>query len=153
MSDKPIEPVDYISGVKVVDFGDMRVARGMTRRPYSSCKHRKLTYDQIERRIWCSDCEKEVEPFDAFTSLVEYYDGAMKDLMARQKRVQEAEAFSLRSLAAKHVDQAWRSRTMVPACPHCGHGLFPESFKDGVLVTLGREYAEARLKRKNDTPR
>lgn len=41
----PIEPQDYLYGTKVVQIEDLRVARGMTRRPVSSCRHRKLVYD------------------------------------------------------------------------------------------------------------
>ena len=33
MTDRPIEPMDYLHGVKVVDIGDLRVARGETRGP------------------------------------------------------------------------------------------------------------------------
>src|SRR5690606_34525923 len=75
VSDKrpPIEPLDYISGVKVVDIGDIRVARGMSRRPASSCKHHHLHYDTAERRIWCRDCETDVEAFDSFKMLVERF--------------------------------------------------------------------------------
>lgn len=126
MSDAPIEPKEYLCGVKVVQIEDLRVARGMTRRPFSSCRHRKLVYDDKERRVWCSDCESEVEPFDAFTGLVERMDGHIKNLKSRELKVKEAESFSLRSRAAKAMDMAWRSRKMVPQCPSCNSAIFPE---------------------------
>lgn len=28
--------------------------------------------------------------------------------------------------AAQKVEKAWRSRTMVPTCPHCAEAIFPE---------------------------
>src|SRR5258706_10856465 len=142
----PIESLGFIAGVTVVDIGDIRVARGLTRRPYSACRHIAMMYDDRERRIWCSDCEQDIEPFDAFKCLVESYDHRAKDLTRREQAVIEAERFQLRSIAAKKIDQAWRSRNMVPACPHCGHGLFPENFKDGMSM-LGKEYAAALHKR------
>ena len=144
--DPPIKALDYLSGVNVVDIGDLRVARGMTRRPYSTCRHRKMLYDTNERRIWCSDCETNVEAFDAFTVLVEFFSDAHDNLRRRQTALDEAEKFQVRSLAAKEIDKAWRSHNMVPACPHCRQGLFPEDFKNGVGMHLGREYAEARRK-------
>ncbi len=103
-------------------------------------------YDQNERRIWCKDCEREIEPFDAFENLVKQYDKADSNLKRRQKTVSEAERFQLRSIAAKKIDEAWRSRNMVPACPHCSHGLFPENFKDGMSM-MSKEYAQARIDR------
>lgn len=145
--DPKIEPLEYLSGVKVVDIGEMRVARGMTRRPYSACRHRQLHYDANERRIWCADCETNVEAFDAFKLIVEYFSEAESRLSRRQQEIAEAEQFQVRSLAAKVIDEAWRSRKMVPACPHCRQGLFPEDFKNGVGLSLGREYAQARRKK------
>ncbi|MGX5719908.1 hypothetical protein [Shinella zoogloeoides] len=145
MSDEPIEEQPYLYGTTVVDIGDLRVARGMTRRPASSCRHARLTYDPRERRIWCKDCEKDVDPFDAFTVLVEQYDRACKDINKRADEIDEASRFQCRSLAAKKVDEVWRRRKVVPACPSCGHGIFPEDYADGV-PTVGREYALARRK-------
>lgn len=143
MSDEPIEELSFVSGVTVVDIGDLRVARGMTRRPVSSCSHARLNYDPSERRIWCKDCEKDVDPFDAFTKLVEQYHRAYDSMIKRLGALAEAEQFKLRSVAAKTIDQAWRSRTMVPACPACSNGLFPEDFKSRPTM-LGKDYARAR---------
>ena len=81
--DPPIAPLDYVSGVTVVNIGDVRVARGMSRRHHSSCPHIQLIYDQNERRIWCNDCERDVEAFDAFRGLVERYSSAVADLKQR----------------------------------------------------------------------
>lgn len=145
MSDEPIEEQAYVGGVTVVDIGDLRVARGLTRRPHSSCRHASLTYDPRERRIWCKDCEKDVDAFDAFTLLVEQIDRAYKHINKRIGEVDDAQRFQCRSIAAKKVDEVWRRRKVVPACPSCGHGLFPEDFADRVS-TVGREYALARRK-------
>ena len=41
-----------MGGVKVVDIGDVRIARGLTRREFSTCPHKHMVYDQNERRIW-----------------------------------------------------------------------------------------------------
>lgn len=145
--DPPIEEPGFIGGVTVVDIGDVRVARGLTRRHQASCPHRHLVYDNNERRIWCSDCEKNVEPFDAFENIVDRFSQATAKLNKRETALLEAEAFQVKSLAAKEIDKAWRHRDMVPACPHCGHGLFPEDFKHGVFSMVGREYAVALAKR------
>lgn len=152
MSDKhpPIEPLDYVSGVKVVDIGDLRVARGMSRRPHSSCAHHHLHYDTGERRIWCPDCETNVDPFDAFKMLVEYFHNASEKLERRAREVKEAEDHAVISVAAKEVDRAWRSRKMVPACPHCREPLFPDDFKNGIKASYGREYAEAMVRRRQE---
>ncbi|XAI95197.1 hypothetical protein [Leptolyngbya phage Lbo-JY16] len=132
MSDAPIEPQDYLYGVKVVDIGDIRVARGMTRRPHSNCAHRQQVYDDKERRIWCKDCETELEPFDAYMCLVGVMDGHIKNLKRREEQIRDAEKFSLRSRAAKRMDDYWRSHTMAPLCPHCDGAILPEDVVNGL---------------------
>lgn len=136
MDDKPkappIEPLSYLSGVKVVDIGDLRIARGMSRRPYHVCKHAKMIYDQNERRIWCSECECNIEPFDAFEQLVSRYNDAYNDISKRIANVAEAEANAVISRAAKNVDHAWRKRNLSPCCPHCRGVLLPEDFATGI---------------------
>lgn len=132
MSDVPVEPQDYLYGVKVVDIGDLRVARGMTRRPASSCLHRRQVYDDKERRIWCSDCESEVEPFDAYMRLVEQMDGHIKSLQRREQQIKDAELHAARSRAVKVLDEVWRSKTMAPLCPHCREAILPEDVAGGV---------------------
>jgi hypothetical protein len=149
MADEPIEEQSYVAGVTVVDIGDLRVARGMTRRPHSACRHLRVLYDINERRIWCKDCETTVDPFDAFKNLVEWHFSALAGLEQRETRLKEAEQFQVRSLAAKEIDKAWRSRTMIPCCPHCHGGLFPEDFKGGVAM-IGRDFAAARQKRRGE---
>ena len=143
----PIEEQDFLLGVKVVDIGDYRVARGFSRRAFSTCPHRNMAYDSSERRIWCKDCERDVEPFDAFTMIVGQLHTAHLRLEQRKREIEDAEKHSLRSLAAKAVDKVWRKRGMVPACPACGHGLLPEDFKHGVPSMLSREFAEAKRRR------
>lgn len=132
MSDAPIIPQDFIGGVKVVDIGDLRVARGLTRRPHSTCQHRHQVYDEKERRIWCSDCESELEPFDAFMCLVEQMDGHIKQLQRRAREIAEAEQFTARSRAVKALDEVWRRPSMAPLCPHCNEALLPEDLAKGV---------------------
>lgn len=144
--DPPIAEQEFRAGLNVIDFGDVRVSRGLTRREFSSCPHRSLTYDPRERRIWCRDCERNIDGYDAFVLLAERAHAVRDSLDRRERAVREAERFTVRSIAAKSLDEAWRSRTMVPACPHCGHGLFPEHFQTAGLM-LGKEYARAKLAR------
>lgn len=134
----PIQPLDYISGVKVVDIGDLRVARGRTRREYSACKHLSLTYDTTERRCWCRDCETEVEPFDAFLGLVRWH-SAVED---RIERLLAAEQHTITSRAGKRMDEAFRSRKMAPLCPHCNSLILPEDVANG--VAMGNKDMEVR---------
>ena len=144
----PIIEQEYLAGLKVVDIGDIRVARGMSRRPYSSCKHRAMAYDQKERRIWCKDCESDVEPFDAFLLVCEQFDSAAKRLDDERRAVEAAKEHNILRVAAKRMDEMFRRRKMVPACPHCGAGIFPEDVAK--MGTINREWERARRNRKEN---
>jgi ribosomal protein S27E len=146
MSDAPIDQQSYAFGVRVVQIEDLRVARGLTRRPVSSCRHKRLVYDDKERRVWCSDCETEVEAFDAFVGLVEVFDGGIKKLQRGSEELAIAEKFQLRTRAAKVMDEAWRSRTMAPLCPHCMEAILPSDVAGGV-ATASKHIVEAKRKR------
>jgi hypothetical protein len=134
----------------VVDIGDIRVARGMTRRPVSKCSHRHQVYDDKERRIWCSDCESEIEAFDAYMRLVEMMDGHIKNLKRREQQVKEAEQHAARSRAVKVMDEAWRSTTMAPLCPHCNAAILPEDVARGVAKASKQLIIQRRKKKEGD---
>lgn len=145
-ADPPIVEQDYLSGVKVVDIGDLRVARGMSRRPIALCRHRALMYDQNERRIWCKDCESDVAAFDAFLVIVENFDGAADTIRREMERVNQAVSHNLISIASKQMDEKFRRKKMVPACPHCGEGIFPEDVAK--MGSINREWETVRRARK-----
>jgi hypothetical protein len=130
----PIEPQDYLYGVKVVDIGDARVKRGKSRRPIGICQHKNLHYDPAERRIWCADCESDIEGFDAFVVLVENFDREFKRMKDREDKVLAAEEATLVSRAARVMDEQWRKRSTVPLCPHCSTALFPEDVVRGLAL-------------------
>ena len=133
-ADTPIDPQDFLCGVRVIDFGDVRVSRGLSRRHHASCRHPALVYDRNERRVWCKDCERNVESFDAFCSLVENFHQAWAKYETIKAEALEARAHNLHLIAAKNIEKAWRGKTMALACPHCGGGLLPEDFTHGVAV-------------------
>lgn len=148
----PIDPLDYLRGVKVVDIGDLRVARGKTRREKATCKHSSVVYDQGERRVWCEDCEEEIDPFDAFERLVSQHSAAWDQINKRAKEVADAEAFTLRSRAAKLLDEVWRGRKMAPCCPHCSEAILPEDVVGGKWrARMSREWVRAQRKKTTRT--
>lgn len=135
----PIDPQSYVNGTNVVDIGDVRVARGMSRRAERMCRHKNLVYDLAERRVWCRDCESNVEPFDAFVGLVEQW-ALFERKLAELRKLQDE---TLVSRAAKRMDKAWRSRTTVPLCPHCNTPIFARDILR-YTASMSREIAEAR---------
>lgn len=145
--DPPIEEQPFLGGVRVVDFGDIRVARGLSRRPYTGCKHAALVYDDRERRIWCKDCETNIEAFDGFKALVQNFAEANAEFEKIREAALSAQEHNLHLLAAKNLEKAWRGRVMAVACPHCRGGLLPEDFARGVKSMVSAEIERQRRAR------
>lgn len=145
-ADPPIVEEPYIHGPTVVDIGDVRVARGMSRRAVSTCGHQRLVYDLKERRIWCKDCETNIEGFDAFQIIVLQWHAAHDELDRQRKIIEDAKTSHLTRIAAKRMDALWCRKNMVPTCPHCGVGLLPEDTDR--LGAISKEIEIARRKRK-----
>lgn len=135
--DAPIVVQDFLGGVnKVVDIGDIRVARGFSRRAYTGCHHKYIHYDKTERRVWCKDCERDIEAFDAFELLVAQFYDAKSHYEKMQGQADEAVNHTIHLIACKNLEHVWRGK-MVPACPHCKEGLFAEDFR-----TIGTRYSK-----------
>jgi Zn finger protein HypA/HybF involved in hydrogenase expression len=111
-----------------------------------------LVYDETERRIWCSDCETEVEPFDAFMQLVGVFSSAKSKIDRRMQELAEAEKFAMRSRAAKRMDEYWRSQTMAPLCPHCNGAILPEDVVSGLAQTSKSIEIAARKRKQSARP-
>lgn len=148
--DPPIDETDFtFGGGRVVDFGDLRVARGKSRRAYSICQHLRLMYDATERRIWCKDCERDVDAFEAFTGIAEHFRVAESRIARIKAEALEAQNHALHLIAARNLEAVWRGRKMAPTCPHCTRGLLPDDFKKvGGRVSV--EFEQARRQREKE---
>lgn len=134
----------------VLDLGALRIAHGRATGKAVNCRHQRLLYSPKERSVWCEDCKSTVDNFDAFCRLVDNFAHAVAKIERREKAVRDAEEKALISIAAKRLDDAWRTRKMLPCCPSCGVGLRPEDFKSG-RGWGSRKYDEA-MRQKKEAP-
>lgn len=124
---------------EVVDIGEMRITR--ERRRYlagDGCLHKHLELDDQGDVVSCLDCKKQVSAFWAFSMFVAYYVECKERLDRERQRFREETSKEIVLLAAKKVEKAWRSRSMVPSCPHCHRGILPsDRFGDN---TVNKEF-------------
>lgn len=146
----PKTPEERMSA-DVIDLAGVRVHRGYT--PGGGyCQHAKLTYSQQERRIWCEDCKRTVEGFDAFMVLVRNFGAMVRHAQAEQRRLDDACAKHSHLIATRQVEKAWRGKTFAILCPHCNGGILPEDWADGGPGHRHRDAELARRGRKSDGP-
>lgn len=127
----------------IIHLEDLRLTR-KARAPYQpeGCAHLHLTMHAHGETISCDDCHLQVSAWWVLNN----FGNQMRDACARLQREQQAlaarEQKAVTLKAAQDVESAWRSRTMVPACPHCGEAIFSG---DGFgRSQINRELAERR---------
>jgi len=146
--DTPIDPAhpDATPWSKpVIDLGDMRISYGRPRYPEKICKHRSLVYSTEERRVWCKDCQRTVDNFDAFMVLANGHHDMVNRLKRKVKEAEEIKQAYIHRKSAKELDLAWGKKSAV-GCPHCGRGLLAEDFATGCRQS-SREIELARRRR------
>lgn len=103
---------------KVVDIGDLRVRRQQSISP-GQCDHLRMSYETKGCTISCDDCGLQLNPFAAFTLVVDRFGSRTEQLDRRAAELREIAEKQITLAAAQRVEKAWRSRSMVPICPHC----------------------------------
>lgn len=80
-----------------------------------------------------------VSAFWALEMLSDEYNRALSKLQRDREALAKAKEAETHLLAARRVESVWRSRTMVPACPHCGTGILPEDGLGSSQINRGIE--------------
>ncbi len=144
--DPPLEVLPdggrYVS--QVVDLASVRIRVGRTPFKAKICEHRSLLYSPSERRVWCEDCERTIDNFDAFLIFTRKFEQMLREARHKRHKMQaadEAMKSSVRRRATKELDRAWGK--MAVSCPHCHGGLVPEDFAAGTSM-CSREIELAR---------
>lgn len=126
----------------VVQIESMRLTRAQRTYLPTGCKHMNLTMDEHGDVVSCDDCGKQVSAFWALQMLAEEYGKAFAKLERRAQQQAKSERDGIHLKAAQVVESAWRSRTMVPVCPHCSEPIFAH---DGLgRAQINKQMAERR---------
>ena len=129
----------------VIDLAGVRVRWGLPPARKPTCDHTALVYNQQERRVWCENCRRGIENFDAFMAVVHHFEKMEHDAQRKIDKANEALKAQIHRRATKAVDKAWsRQGGMAISCPHCQGGLLPEDFTEGRFALRSRELELAR---------
>lgn len=140
----PLPTANPRAMAEVIEFGNLKLRRAerATRSTQDQCKHYHMTLDDNGDIVTCDDCGKQLSAYWALRLLTDQYQEAWRKVSARGERIQQEAKESLHLRAARRVEKAWRSRTMVPTCPHCHEAIFPEDGLGGSAIN--KRMAEAR---------
>jgi hypothetical protein len=109
----------------VIQIGDFALTRNRERHFQRNgvCRHMHVSCDDVGDIVTCDDCGKQVSAYWALGFFSQVWEREMAKITARENRLAENESKSIHLLAAQKVEKVWRTRGMVPACPHCERGI------------------------------
>ena len=110
--------------VNIGDFAVKRKRRSSELIP-GECTHLKMTMDDDGYHIRCDDCKVQLSAFWVLERMLATYQRSVDSLRYEKKHLADEKAKNISLLAAKKVERAWRSKSMVPTCPHCHEAIFP----------------------------
>jgi hypothetical protein len=118
---------------QIVEIGDFRLKRER-HRLLDGCQHKQLTLDDEGEFVTCDDCKTQVGNYAALRMLVERWALLQDRVDSQRAAISEAAGKTVELRAAQRLEKAWRSRSMVPACPHCHEAIFPTDGLGGSMV-------------------
>ncbi|MHC2016276.1 hypothetical protein [Methylobacterium sp. CM6247] len=147
MSDEPIIPPAETDRFvcDVIDLASVRVEWGRNQNPKAKCAHKSLVYNEGESRVWCQDCERTVENFDAFMVIARSFQAMIAEVRRKNAKADEAMTATVNRRAAKEMERTWNAKMGV-VCPHCRDVLLPEDIEKGTS-SFSREMELARRAR------
>ena len=119
----------------IVQVGDFSIARKgrIDRFDPKACRHIRVEQNDHGETVTCRDCGVQVSAYWALNALADFWKEHERKYSAAVRKLNEDKAAKLHLIAARVVEKAWRSHSMVPCCPHCGEGI---NAKDGFGETL-----------------
>lgn len=112
----------------VVQFGDYLFKAKGKRWPWDQdrCPHKHIELDDNGEIVTCTDCNKQLTAYWALRHITQQWADHARKAKAHADEVSERVKQNISLLAAQRVEKAWRSRKMVPTCPHCSKGIMPD---------------------------
>ena len=156
MDDTPLTPNDEAKpfSATVINLDGVRIKWGRTRPgDGKKCEHRTLIYSTEEKRVWCEDCKRTIENWDALMTVIRHFQMMEQEARSKNRQADDALKHTARLRATKALDKAWSGNVYAVACPHCRGGLLPEDFANGARSMTSREIEIQRRKKAADRTR
>lgn len=111
----------------VISIGEFELARkGAGKRLTDKlCRHKHLQLEDGDV-VRCADCNTQVSAYWALESIAFDWERMQSAHRHEKAELAEAKKRDIHLLAARAVEKVWRTKDMLPCCPHCGVGIAPE---------------------------
>ena len=118
----------------VIDFGAFQIRKTNSKTYFErngKCQHKHLETDSNGQTVQCTDCKVFVSAFWALEWIANEWAEMQQGLKTQQESHRQKVESEIHLVAAKNAEKAWRSKTMIPTCPHCKRGISAQDpFRD-----------------------
>ena len=102
-----------------------------SKRPKTTCKHERTLIDQIAGTVECRECGEVLSPFHVLLRMAQGERALFDRVRSLQAKADELARYSPHLKTMKELERIWRGRRMIPICPHCGTGIWPQELLAG----------------------
>jgi hypothetical protein len=106
-------------------------------RKKNNCKEHHYIVDSVNKEVYCEDCEAIIQPWDAIYDLARRHDEFHRELLRLHEQRTQLLNWKPHLVVLRHLEKIYRSRDMIPVCPHCGIGIDIHEWK---RQSVNREY-------------
>lgn len=111
------------------------------------CTHQHVELDEAAGTLRCFACGFRPNPMKYLADLIVKNERHQRGLDQKERDIKDAHKSGLHLIAAKKAERAWRSKSMVPTCPHCHAGIFPEDGFGGSAINRDMETRRRKIAR------
>lgn len=112
---------------QIVEFEALKINRG--RKKFCQCLEKKFEIDTQNHIVTCANCGAWVDPFDALVYIGEHYELERHFVQTLWEERKQIVNYKPHLIIIRELERQYRSKSMLPTCPHCGRAFFLEEIK------------------------
>lgn len=108
------------------------------KRPQGSavCQHSRTVIDEQAGTVTCRDCDATLSAFWVLGRIAREENRVFHRIYTLRQEAADLEKWVPFLKAQRTLERRWRGRSMLPTCPFCRHGLWPEDLQGGASLSL-----------------
>ena len=107
------------------------------------CDHPRTTIDEQNGTVECRDCGVTLSAFWVLGQIAREENRCFTRIRNLRAEAEELKGWVPFLRSMRKLEKRWRGRAMLPACPHCHRGLWPDELERS-SVSLSLEVAQRR---------
>lgn len=115
--------------------------RLVKRPPGPRCDHQRTVLDEGKGTVECRDCGVTLSAFWVLGQIAREENRCFTRIKALRAEAEELKGWVPFLRSMRKLEKRWRGRAMLPACPHCHRGLWPDELERS-SVSLSLELAQ-----------